>query len=239
MSKRPATVVAVALLSIVSLPTSALAQEATPLASPVAADPAECRIEPRPDSFFEDAVRQAVANPAPAATFPSGGGTNTPTPIAVSEAGSVPADAETVAAVTATTRELFACINAGDTARLFALFTERAARDNFAFLFGGFIGRALDEGTPPAAVESLILGEIVGPLTGAPVPVPSERRSVLIAVHTVRTLDDGRVVAEIEATGEGVGPAERLLFAKEGERFLLDGTVARSGTGTPVATPTG
>ena len=228
--------VALALASLVAVPATAVAQDATPVASPVTADPAQCRVEPRPAAFFEDAVRRAVASPPPPPTFPPGETTVNPTPIAVSEEGSRPADAETVAAVGATAGEYFACINAGDFSRLLALYTEQAARDNVAFLLSRGISQALDEGTPAAALEAQLVEAFGGFATAAATPLPAERRVPRVDVANVRVLSDGRVAADVVVAGaQGVGGSGRLLFAEEGGRFLLVGPLASPEDGTPTA----
>lgn len=120
-------VVALALAFPIAVPAASVAQEATPASFLATPDPAECRVEPRPFSFFEEAVRRTIASPqAGVATDYVPGRTVTPTPLAVSEEGSRPADAATVAAVEATVREFTACINAGDLLRVFSLCTEQA-----------------------------------------------------------------------------------------------------------------
>lgn len=229
------SVVALALASLAAVPAAAMAQEATPAASPVAADPAECRIEPRPAAVLEDALRTAVASLPPAPTFPPGGGTVNPAPIVVSEEGSVPADAETVAAVRATAREFAACANAGDLPRLFALDTEQAARDGIVFINSARINRSLDAGTPAAVLEAEFVEGLAGFGADAATPVAAENRLPEVDVANVRRLADGRVVADLFVPGfEG---RQGFLFAEEGGRYLIVGNTAMPDGGTPAATP--
>lgn len=134
----PRTLLSVVVLAVASLVAApAAAQEATPAVLPATPEPAECRVEPRPTAFFVEVFEATMANPrADVPTFaPGGGGTITPTPIGTPEGEGRAADAATIAGVTATAREYVACLNAGDLPRLFALYSEQAARDNLAFLW--------------------------------------------------------------------------------------------------------
>lgn len=229
-------VVAFAVATLLALPSAA--QEATPAPLPATPEPSECRVEPRPASFIEDAVRRAVASSAPVPTFPpGGGGTITPTPIAVSEEGSQPADAETVAAATATVREYFACISVGDFPRLSALYTEQAARDNLAFLLSNSVRYRLDEGTPAAEVEAEIVGEFRESFLASPTALPADRRPALVAVANVRTLRDGRVVAGLVGVGPGGVGQWRALLVEEGGRLLVAAITAALPKGTSADTP--
>lgn len=232
------SVVGAAFAAFAAVPAAGGAQEATPLASPVAADPADCRIEPRPAAFYVEAVREALASSAPAATFPPEGGTITPTPIAVSEEGSQPTDAATAEAVAATVREYVACANAGDLPRIFALYTEQAARTNVAFLLANQVAVARMEGAPAAVLEAELIEAYSGLATATPgTPVPEANRVAGVEVVDVRRLADGRVVAEVVAAG--VEERSRLVLAEDGGRFLIVGTLASPGTATPVVTPAG
>ncbi len=97
----------------------ALAQGSTPMAGtfPVTPDPAECQVEERAREEF--LVLNAEATPEEFAT-PVGTAVEVP----LGEA----ADAETVAGVVATAREVLACFNAGDFPRALSLFTDDAIR---------------------------------------------------------------------------------------------------------------
>lgn len=184
---------------------------------------------------MEDAVRRAVDSPPPPSTFPAEGGTVNPSPIAIAEEGSQLADPATVAAVSATAREYAACINAGDGARLFALYTEQAVRDNLAFLLSTTINRALAEGTPVAMLQAEAVAGLGPFTTDVATPLVEEARVPDVDVANVRVLADGRVAADIVAAGFPGG--NRLLFAEEGDRYLLVGEVATAEPGTPVGAP--
>ena len=81
-----------------------------------------------------------------------------------------PADNDTVEAVTATYRELVACLNAGDFVRVYALYTDDYLRRHFA------------EGA--RQLENF-----------QATPMPEDERIGLISVASVQLLDDDRVVA--------------------------------------------
>ena len=168
------------------------AQDATPAASPIAAD--ACTVAPR------SADELIAIWSAPAATPPPGSGAATSTPAPAGE----PADAATVAGITATARELVACANAGDAARLLALYTDA--------LVAGF-------GPGPDQAEA----EVRAVLAQPPVPVPPEARQTLLGVSAVRVLPDGRVAASL-AVGDPASPTPpdtHLVFARVGDRWLV------------------
>ncbi len=152
---------------------SALAafQDATPSASSVTIDPAECRVEPRPLAGFES----VIGTPGAVSAILMG------TPIATGEipSGGTPADPAVVDAVTATAREFLACANAGDMRRAAALLTD----DAFRQFYGGIDQRDVAE------------------LAGIPTPLPMELRASSVAVEDVRVLEDGRVTAVTEING--------------------------------------
>ena len=185
----------------------ASAQDATPAASPDVPDPAECRVEPRPVDDLALLTGTPIAAEA------------TPVPLA----GGEPADRETVAAVTATIREYYACLNAGDPLRLFALFSD-----------GGLRRFAAEYGAP-------IPGDAASAAT--PVPVPPDERFFARAIRDVRDQGDGRVVATViesnlplEATGEfdddALPPVVFVVAAADG-RYLIEDVVPAGAEGTP------
>ena len=186
----------------------AAAQEATPAAGPEVLDPALCRVEPRPLAFFEQFLATPGARstrmPPPAATTP---------PLPPGE----PAEPETVDGVTATVRELYACLNAGDELRAAALFTDAY----FERLFSQF-GRL-----PPE--------ELAG-FAAPPRPAPERLWTRLVAVRDVRLLSDGRIGAVV-VTDDPVGPptepeARFFVFVEADGRFLIDEPIGYLG---PVA----
>ncbi len=173
------------------------AQEtATPTADVPA--PEECLIAPHPIPVFPAGVGQrAAATPGPLVS--------TPAPAFVPPRGEA-ADAETVAAVTATVREALACRNAGDFLRAYALFTD----DMLVDLFGG-----------PSTVDL----DVVLAVNEGPKPVPKARRLALVAISDVTLLPDGRAGAIVETRGARRAFRDYLFFAFDPVtgRWLIDG----------------
>ena len=182
-----------ALAALALLGSAGLAQTA---AFPITPDPAECTVEPR-------SVEEVVALVAQA----------TPAAMAEAETVLVPvgalADAETVAGVTATVREVYACLNAGNSARAFALVTDDVIR--------GF-----------AEAEPIPEEELRAVLGVPPEAVPEGARSTILAITDVVQLPDGRVGALVASVDPPGGPEEgptttHLVFVRQGERWLVDG----------------
>ena len=202
-----AAVAIAAWLAAVAAPMAA--QDATPAAFPVAPDPAECRVDPRP---IEEVVA-TVATPTAAPATPA----VAPTPF-VPPAGE-PADPETAAAVTATLRELFACTNAGALLRVYALFT-----DDFLRVF--FAGTPLTE-------------EVAAFLAATPVPLPEAEQRVIVRFGEVRLLPVGRaglVVVLDEPDDPRTEEPDYVFLEQVGGRWLVDAVVEDGGlAGTPAA----
>jgi hypothetical protein len=123
------------------------------------------------------------------------------------------ADAATTAAVVDAARQIIACFNAGDVPRAAAMMTENGVRRIYW-------GVTVDEENRELARQRM--------------PAPPERRADgvlirLIAVTDVSVLPDGRVAAFIVINEPLLPPGgpETLLviFAREGERWLLDDMV--------------
>src|SRR5215203_4616722 len=133
-----------AVLAIVALaPGVTLAQDGTPTVDFVTPDPAECRIAPRSIDSIASALATPIAG-TPTTAKPEGA-------VATGQ----PADAETVAAVTALAREATACGKLGDYRRVFALYT--------------------DNGLPVfAADRGMTAEQLAGALAATPVPLPEE-----------------------------------------------------------------
>ena len=185
------------------------ARQATPAAGPEALDPALCRVAPRPLAYFE----QFLATPGARSTrMPPAAATATVPP-------GEPAPPATVAGVTTTVRELYACLNAGDNLRAATLFTDAY----FERLFSQF-GRLPPEELAVFAVP--------------PRPAPERLWTRLVAVRDVRLLADGRIGAVV-VTDDPVGPptepeARFFVFVEADGRFLIDEPIAYLG---PVAGP--
>jgi hypothetical protein len=116
--ERKVAVPVLAILLSFGVADSAVGQQATPAAYPVAPDPSECVIEPAAVEEIDAVLGTPVAEPAGSATpfVPPPG---------------VPADADTSDAVVATLHQVFACANAGDPLRVASLFTDEFVRSFF------------------------------------------------------------------------------------------------------------
>lgn len=195
-----------ALLVILAMVTASTAgaQEATPDAIPIAPDPAECQVAPR----TVDVLVVLVATPAAGAATPLAGSAT------AADLTGEPADAETVAAVTATVREIVACGNAGESFAVLALYTD------------GLVRRLV----PPDA-EALANAAAI-PAT----PRATLNRLAMAAVRDVQMLPDSRVSAIVEvgaiAALDTVTP-DRLIFALENGRYRVDEVIAGGAAGTP------
>lgn len=183
------------------------AQEATPGTAGEAVDPGECRVgAPTVESLgqllgtpaapLEEATPEMAGSPGPF-TRPQGPA----------------ADPATVEAITATYRELVACLNGGDLLRPFALYTE------------GYIRRNIS----PEQVQSF-----------RATPVPQE--PVQVAFRGVReavVLPDGRVGALIDLANPTTGEQTTLfaVLAQVGDRWLIDEetVIEVQAPGTPVS----
>ena len=192
--------------------TATLAQGATPAAGDVV-HPAECPVHPRTPEFFQ----QLAATPGADQATP--GGTVAGSPTAFAQPQGEPADQATVDAVTATYRELVACLNAGDYLRAYALYTD------------DYLRRNLNQ-------------EGIERLQATPVPIAESTRIGFGGLRDVVMLPDGRVGALATVTSPAAGGAVTTytVFAQVGERWLIDEETAVDApdTGTPAAfTPDG
>jgi len=190
------------LLAALALHSSPSARaQATPITQTIDAPaPNECLVA-RPEAlYFPNSVIQAApATPAPIVTEPA--------PPFTPPAGD-PADAETIAAITATVREALACRNAGDYLRAYALFTP----EMIAQLFGG-----------PATIDP----EVIAAAVEGPRPVPSARQLGIVAISDAVILPDGRVGAIVETATARRDFRDYLFFerAPEDDRWLIDRSV--------------
>ena len=195
MSRRPVLAVGAALAGVLWLG-SADAREASPVPLPTAPDPSECRVEPRP----LDDVASVVGTPTSDQTL---GAVGTPAPFDVPDGS--PVDDETATAVRSTLRELFACTNAGDFLRVYALFTDD-------FLRSFFVGTPFSE-------------EVAAFIGAAPQPLPDEERRVIVRLGEPRLLDDGRVGVPIVLDEPADPRSEEFDYAvlePVGDRWLVD-----------------
>lgn len=118
------------------------------------------------------------------------------------------ADAVTVDAINLVVAQLIGCANAGDLRRASSLYTDE--------LFRRFFG-----GIDKQAIESLL---------ATPTPLPVDLLVPSVTIEQVRMLEDDRVGVVVRTRGA----ANYLIFAKVGERYLLDNSVELvSGRATP------
>lgn len=195
--------IAVVLAILALTPGVTLAQVGTPTPDFVTPDLGECRIAPRTIESIAAALATPVAVPSTMAT-PAGEVT----------AGQ-PADAETVAAVTALVREATACGNAGDYRRVFALYTDNGLR-----VFAADRGMAVEQ--------------LAGFLAATPVPLPEESWQAA-RVRDVHIQPDGSVTAFVDfRSPEGIGTVF-VALDHQGDRYLVDSEVVVPPVpGTPV-----
>jgi uncharacterized cupredoxin-like copper-binding protein len=176
----------------------AVAQEATPPTGEVV-PASECRIAPRTAEELARLVGTPVAASAAATPDVTEVDRITSEPIDEARNAVAPADNDTVEAVTATYRELVACLNAGDYVRVYALYTDDYLRRHFA------------EGA--RQLENF-----------QATPVPEDERIGLISVASVQLLDDDRVVARVETldpSAEGAVVIDAILVP-EADRYRID-----------------
>jgi hypothetical protein len=165
-------------------------------ATPDVPKPEACQVAPR--------SLPLLGAPDPSALAPTPAPLETAAPFAIPNG--KPADAATVAAVTATVREAIACRNAGEFASAYALMSNRMLLQ----LFGG-----------PATIDP----EIADALASEPRRVPKDRRLALVAVSDVQSLADGRVGAIVETRTGEASFRDYLFFVAAGDRWLIDESV--------------
>ena len=171
------------------------AQAGTPTAGQDVPAAAECTVTPRTEDELRALFREVEAIPLPASLDAS------PTP-AVAPTGA-PADAQTVAEVSATWRQFIACLTAGDQPRMFALYSDAMVRRQLAvdIAFGV---------TEEALFEYL---------AATPVPLPADDAVPFTPFTDALVLSDGRVAV--------IGPGEQgrgdvRIFVKVGDHWLID-----------------
>jgi hypothetical protein len=192
---RSALLVALLLLLTGGRLSSASAQEATPVPGLIVPEPAECTVAPRE-------IHEFAALLATPAAVSDAAATPTPVTIPIGQ----PADAATVAEITRTTRETFACFSAGDYLRVFALVTDDAVRQLQA--------------------QGILSAEVVPFFAATPVVAPPEYRAGYLAITDVSLLPDGRVgafIVEVDPTLPPEGAeTDYLVFERVGDRWLVD-----------------
>ena len=122
------------------------------------------------------------------------------------------ADEATAAAVAATVSEVFACFEAGDALRAYALFTDDLARQ-----FGP------EPGTPREEAEAFLTGGFPEEATPEGEPVGGEAAGAqIVAVTDVMELPDGRVGAFAVDQEAGDYGTVYVMFERQGDRLLAD-----------------
>jgi hypothetical protein len=126
------------------------------------------------------------------------------TPQAAVEPTGNPADAATTSAITDVVRQLYACLNAGDTLRVLALFTDPAA--------SRFLAARPDLAVPPT--------------NATPPASPPEAQIAIVSIEDVTTLSDGRVFALVtqdDPTRPPDGPEPVFYyFTNQNGQWLID-----------------
>ena len=173
----------------------AVAQDATPTAGLDIPAPAECTIAPRSEDELRALFREVAATPLPTSLETS--------PISAVPPVGAPADAQTVAEITATWRHYLACLSAGDQPRMFALLSDAMVRRQFVvdIAFG--------------VTEDALFAY----LAATPVPLAPDQSVPFVPFTDVRLLADGRVA--VIGPGDG-GRGDVRIFIKQADRWLLD-----------------
>ncbi|HYH11608.1 MAG TPA: hypothetical protein VD789_04555, partial [Thermomicrobiales bacterium] len=166
---------------------------AEPPGVPPAPTPADCQVEPRPRSDFEESA-STTASPQPI---------DTPGTVATLVGGE-PADAGTVEAVTATMHEYNACLALGDWPRAYALVSDRSFDEQMAQL-------------GPEVIDFLLSGNAMPPVAEGPRLVgvrdvrvlPDGRVGAVAETVTIFDQEQQREVAHV-------------WLVREGDRYLID-----------------
>jgi hypothetical protein len=193
-------------------PGQIVAQAGTPVAT------AECRTAPR-----SLAAMQALFTPA---TPGDAGGTAVPSAAAatVGASSGVPADAETVAAVTATAQEVIACSNAGLVFSAIALYSDNYLRARM--------------------VSPSWFTQDVYDSRATPHPVPTAAQVMLVELREIQLLTDGRVsvvTVTIDPTSDRPQPDRvTVIYIKATDRWQIDEIIDPTDLGStpvPAGTP--
>jgi hypothetical protein len=182
------------------------AQEATPSPTELT-----CTIPPREAAFFETIQGTPVVPDANRAPL-----------IDAYRSSDQPATAEQVAELQETMDQFIACYNAGDYARLFALFSD------------GYWQREVGD-LPARAGEFVRMIQTTSQTTS--VRISDEKREGPTIVVDARTLPDGRLAALVhydvdQAPDDGI---DLIVFTKIGDLWLIDEVV--TDVGSDLATP--
>lgn len=211
--------VAVALAFIWSMASGAEAQQASPVPALVPVPATECTVAPRSQAELRritlDGIRDYVAGA-------------TPVPL-VSHASkdAEPANAETIAAVTATIRGFTACSNAGNIPAIAAFGDDDMMRRPLGrvAVFAGHVltgrpGTPVPAETPTAAALNLYLAALQFPQ-----PPPKDRWTAILEIRDVRVFSDRQVVATVvtASQAEPTPTTTTVYLQKSGEDYLYTG----------------
>jgi hypothetical protein len=194
----------------------ALAQDATPSTALDVPGPEECRVAPR------DAAALVSILATPTAATPEAPTVSSATDLPQGE----PVDEATLAAISETTRQFVACINAGDTFRSLAVVTD------------GFLRQQLGGLTPTEEQLAALEEQLTVAAAASPIALEAASQGGLVEIGDVRRLADGRVgaVVVVGAAGAGTPPDTAFfVFLEADERWLVDEIVPL--TASPVGTP--
>jgi hypothetical protein len=183
---------------------TASAQQPTP-GSATIPNPSECTVQPRTADELR-ALFQAVAAATPTSSPAASPAAYVP------PQGGKPADEATIAAVTATMREIIACVNAGNIPAAFALQTDNKLRGDFV----------------EDIAQGINANDFVQFVTAAS-PVPASSWMPVPTLSDVRVFPDGSVGAYVTGD-EGLGYA---IFVKQGDHWFLDSLEDLPSNATP------
>lgn len=176
--------------------------------------PELCRVPPRPVAQMQSLVATPAATPAPVVA---------PPPPAVG----TPADLATAEEIAAVYREAVACLNAGNFARAYALYSDDYVRRILA-------GAAAHTGIDPALVAIVI---------ATPSPSPPMTWTAIVAQGGVELLPDGRAsavfvtVAVQQSADPDAARPHVIFFVNDNGRWLIDGSFDPTSIAPPAATP--
>jgi hypothetical protein len=159
-------------------------------------NPEECTDEPR----SIDDLMLVVGSPPPAGSGEENSAARAASPEPFELLDGEPADEETVAGVTETIRQLFACMNAGEALRGMSRVTDEFIRTQVGY-------QVYDEDT-------------VAFLQASPVPLPEEQQVQLHGIREITRHADGRVGALVDYFGPAAPPESPLGW--ETDLFIFE-----------------